>query len=289
MDQMETGCGPDRSSLSTIEFGTPRAWPELAQYYAQSVEKAIGEGNKFAVSLAKSVAAQSKAWTTREKVVWCDQQIRKAVRYTSLAFGEQRIYPVSPDTVFARRFGDCKDHAALLVAMLRELGVTSHVALVYTAGSLDVPQDAGAFFLFNHAITYIPEIDEWVDLTAEGFPVGMLPLRTQGRRALICDAENGRIVRTPMISAALNQSNEVRAYDLNFSGGGHVTIGLACKGNYGLDLRRGYEEAPADQLIESWQDYFKQDYGLSEVRSLQRCAYAAIAMPYVAPRRRRNW
>lgn len=252
MDQMETGCGPDRSSLSTIEFGTPRAWTELGKHYAQSVEKAIGDGNKFSISLVKSVAAQSKAWTAREKVVWCDQQIRKALRYTSLAFGEQRIYPVSPDTVFARRFGDCKDHATLLVAMLREMGVTSHVALVSTTGALDVPQDAGAFGLFNHAITYVPEIDQWVDLTAEDFPVGMLPLRTQGRRALICDPEAGRIIRTPMISAAQNQSNEVRSYDLNFSGGGHVTIGLACKGNFGLELRSGYEQAQADQLIEGW-------------------------------------
>ncbi len=127
--------------------------------------------------------------------------------------------------------------------MLRELGVKSHVALVCAANGIDVPRDVGAFGLFNHAITYIPETDQWVDLTAEDYPVGLLPLRTQGRRALICDAENSRIAVTPMLSHAQNQSNEIRTLDLNFSGGGHVTVGLGCKGIYALEMRGGYETA----------------------------------------------
>ncbi len=96
LDQMETGCGPDRSSISMIEFGTPRAWVDLGKDYAQSVEKAIAEGNKFGAAMVKSKAAESATWTAQQKVAWCDEQIRKSLRYTSLAFGQQRIYPVSP-------------------------------------------------------------------------------------------------------------------------------------------------------------------------------------------------
>ncbi len=270
---VESGCGPDRSSLPLIEFGIPQPWTDLARHYSEAVEKAIGEGNKFGASLVKNVAESSKTWTTQQKVEWCEGQIHKALRYTSLAFGEQHIYPVSPDKVFARRFGDCKDYATLLVAMLRELGVTSHVALLYASQGIDVPREKGALGLFNHAITYIPEINLWVDLTAEDYPVGLLPATDYGRRALICSTEDGRILKTPSLSAAKNQSHEFRSYDLNFSGGGHITVGISGQGLYGLDLRSGYKDAAPDKLVDSWKTFFKDNYGLPVVRSLQRCEF----------------
>jgi transglutaminase-like putative cysteine protease len=42
------------------------------------------------------------------------------VRYTGVEFGEAAIVPRKPSETLERRFGDCKDKAPLLVAMLRE-------------------------------------------------------------------------------------------------------------------------------------------------------------------------
>ena len=64
-------------------------------------------------------------------------------RYVGLEFGIHGYKPYKVTQVLARRFGDCKDKASLLLALLREVGVEADLVLVRTrrGGRLD-PQPA---------------------------------------------------------------------------------------------------------------------------------------------------
>ena len=62
-----------------------------------------------------------------------------STRYVGLEFGIHGFKPYKVTQVLARRFGDCKDKAALLIALLREVGVSAELVLVRTrrGGRLD--------------------------------------------------------------------------------------------------------------------------------------------------------
>ena len=50
--------------------------------------------------------------------------------------------PSAPDAVYARRWGDCKEKALLMVTMLRALGIEASPALVNTERRDDIDRPA---------------------------------------------------------------------------------------------------------------------------------------------------
>ncbi len=87
--------------------------------------------------------------------------------YVALEFGIHgyRPYPVSE--VFRRRFGDCKDKASLLIAMLARAGIAADIVLVRTRDLGHVSTRIPAIGDFDHAIVYVPELGWYLDGTAE--------------------------------------------------------------------------------------------------------------------------
>ena len=71
--------------------------------------------------------------TDRDKIIeLLLASLRSQIRYTGIEFGKGAIVPRSSRETLTRRYGDCKDQATLLVAMLRVAGIKAHVALLRT-------------------------------------------------------------------------------------------------------------------------------------------------------------
>lgn len=79
-----------------------------------------------------------------------------------------RYIPRDLDQVAESRLGDCKDFSAVTVAILRRLGIQSHIALVKRGvNAMEKPTDLPSLYDFNHAMVYA-EIDDrkyWIDPT----------------------------------------------------------------------------------------------------------------------------
>ena len=82
--------------------------------------------------------------------------------------------------VLARRFGDCKDKAALMIALLREVGVASELVLVRTRRGGRLDTEPASLAIFDHAIVYVPKLDRYLDGTAEFSGLRELPAQDQG-------------------------------------------------------------------------------------------------------------
>ena len=80
----------------------------------------------------------------------------REVRYTGIEFGEAAIIPHDPAETLAKKYGDCKDKATLLVTMLRAAGIPANVALLSVESRVDVPVDLPGMGMFDHAIVYVP-------------------------------------------------------------------------------------------------------------------------------------
>ena len=109
----------------TSTFSTGSSWQNLARRYSDIVDKqiagddlkkftrdAVGNATARSVVIARALAA-----------------VEKNVRYAGVESVSRRSCR-APHTVLGNKYGDCKDKATLLVAMLREAGIAAHVALL---------------------------------------------------------------------------------------------------------------------------------------------------------------
>ncbi len=122
--------------------------------------------------LPASLAAEVDAFATanpdpRNRITWALRWVQDNVRYVSLSIGEGSYVPRNPAELIRTGFGDCKDKARLLVAMLDRLGVAAVPALVDTDLGPGLAGQPPAPTLFDHMIVQI-KLDGgtfWVDPT----------------------------------------------------------------------------------------------------------------------------
>ncbi len=128
-------------------------------------------------------------------------------------FGEASIVPRPPAEVFERRYGDCKDKALLLTALLRSAGIAAEVALLDSGFGPDVDPDVPGFGSFDHAIVYLPGPRPlWIDATDRFSAVGELLPGDQGRLALVAARGTKALLRTPEAPSTVNLTRRERPH-----------------------------------------------------------------------------
>ena len=96
--------------------------------------------------------------------------------------------------VLAARYGDCKAHATILKALLAVQGIEANLVAVNADMQYTLTEVATANF--DHAIVYVPEIDQYLDPTASSLAFGSLPFSLGGKPALNID--KGTFARIPV-------------------------------------------------------------------------------------------
>jgi len=169
-------------------------WGGLADWYERHVAprvRASRQVEEVAIRLTEGVEDRL------ERIARIYRFVADEIRYVSLAFGEHRFRPFSADWVLNHRIGDCKDTAALLVAMFGAVDIPARFVMVRTADQGPVAADLGLLEAFNHAIVYLPEDDLWLDGTASGHAAFPPPAMDQDAWVLVLEGLGSRPRRTP--------------------------------------------------------------------------------------------
>jgi hypothetical protein len=158
----------------------------------------------------------------RAKVRAVYDYVVEKTRYVALEFGIHGFKPYSCAQIFARGFGDCKDKATLIVAMLKELGIQATIVIVRTGQKGDFETYPASLAPFDHAIAYVPSLDLYLDGTAEY--TGSLELPTMDRGALALQVNEGvpKLVHLPDPPAS--ESVTARKVDVSASADGSAQI-----------------------------------------------------------------
>jgi len=142
------------------------------------------------------------AYNTRTERIKAAFEFVGAIRYVAIECGIAGFRARTPEQVLQKRYGDCKDKANLLCALLRAMDIPAGFALVNRGSSTD-PDFPG--WQFNHAIAFAPAasdqgqpLDLWLDSTDTTTPFGALPPGDTGRSALLFEKESAafRTVQT---------------------------------------------------------------------------------------------
>ncbi len=185
--------------------------------------------------LERNLSPQAKVQAVYESV-------QRGTKYVAFEFGVHSYQPYPLATVERRGFGDCKDKAAMIVALLRAVGVPAEFAMMRTRSAGDVDPEAYSVQLFNHAVAYVPDFNLYLDGTAEYAAPGELPPDDQGAMVMTVDAEGKATRRTVPLSApeANRVTREVTA-QLNRDGRLEFSSQTKFSGYFAAEQRRTSE------------------------------------------------
>lgn len=127
--------------------------------------------------------------------------------------------------VLEKQYGDCKDKANLMRALLKAVGIPAYLISIYSQDRSWVDPDWASPFQFNHAIIAVkipdsvqlppvvthPQLGRLLifDPTDPYTPLGDLPEREQGSYALIAAGDQGALLKMPMLPASANRVESV--------------------------------------------------------------------------------
>ncbi len=249
-----------------VAYSTVKGWADVAAEYTAIVEAQL-EGHALDAMAAEAVAG---AATRDEKVARLLALVQDKVRYTGLEFGEAAIVPRKPAETLARRYGDCKDKATLLVGLLRAVGVDAHVTLIRVGDSREVRDDLPGLDQFDHAIVFVPGPEPlWVDPTWEAAAAGQLPASDQGRLVLVAAPTTKGLIQTPVAAAQANRIIETREVRLSPDGPAAVVEASEYTGVPALGLRGQYATANAERLRAHLESYAKETYDAVRLTDLR--------------------
>lgn len=240
---------------AALGFTTGTSWAKVADDYRARVEARLAEP----FTLPSELVGPPTRATVARAVAW----LHARVRYTGIELADSAIIPVAPRETLTRGFGDCKDKATLLVALLRGVGVRADLALLTTGPGWDTDPALPGLGTFDHVIVraVVDGKELWIDATEDLLPVGLLPLRDQGRRALSTATGTRGLVLTPVTPAADNLVREVRDFHVPSSGDVRVVETSTEHGIYADDMRRWVRGQPRKDLEASLTRYLRDEYG----------------------------
>lgn len=170
-----------------------------AIYAAKSADKAVVTPQITALARSIVGSAQGKE-AARAIYDWVAEHIRYVAVYLDRT---DNMVPHPAETVLRNGYGDCKDHVALMQALLSAVGIRAFPALVNWSTSM-APPPVWTSKPINHVMIYLPDFDIYANPTSPFAAFGVLDGLLADKQVIIA-SPTGEVRRTPAQAAAANQ------------------------------------------------------------------------------------
>jgi transglutaminase-like putative cysteine protease len=212
------------------QFLAVSTFTDYAQFAQAYAARAQVEVTPAITQLARQLTA--KLDTPHSKALALSDWVRKNIRYVAVYVGVGGVVPHPAQAVLDNRYGDCKDHVALLEALLKAVAIESTPVLINMGNAYVLPK-VPTTGLLNHAITYIPGLDLYLDSTATPIAAGYLPIPELGKPVLL--TQSGTLARTPV--SQLSHVDGALHFKINPQGAADFTNENTVKG-WGAEFNR---------------------------------------------------
>jgi hypothetical protein len=215
-------------------------WARIGQWYSQ-LAAPESEAPAEIANESRQLASPNADFMTRiQKVATFMQQ---NIRYVGIEIGIGGYIPHAAADVYRNHYGDCKDKATLLIAMLDAVGVRSTWVMVDTARGVVDPHTPS--LMGNHMIAAIeiptgydnPQLKAIVtaktgkrylifDPTNEYVPIGLLPTYLQGGYGVLMAGADSQVIALPVLKPDTDTVDHAAQFELGADGSlkGDVTV-----------------------------------------------------------------
>ena len=209
-------------------------WQQMGLWYANLTK---GRRDPSEEIKQKVAALTTQSTTQLDKMRAIAGFIQRDVRYVAIELGIGGWQPHPATDVFSHRYGDCKDKATLMSAMLSAIGVESYYVVINSErGSVEAntPAHRGAF---NHVILAIklpngiddpsliaaqvdPKLGKllFFDPTNELTPFGQIGGYLQDNYGLVVGPDGGELIELPRQPANTNSVVRTAKFTLDPTG-----------------------------------------------------------------------
>lgn len=221
-----------------LHVSTYRTWEDVGRWYWGLIHDQLYADE----NLRRVVRDLTRGVTDlREKVRRIYDWVVRNTRYVGLEFGIHGFLPYRVPQIVQRGFGDCKDKASLIYTMLREAGIDARMVLVRTRQNGAIVDLPASLAVFDHAIAYVPELDLFLDGTAEYSGPWEFPQMDQGVTVLLVGPDGAELRRTPVLPADQNRRTRTIALDLESDGSGDIAVDEEVRGSEAPGYRVTYQ------------------------------------------------
>ena len=241
----------EAESVSYLDYGKRLAVSTFADYAAFALAfQARAQDKAVATPRIAQLARELTAGMSdeRSKALALSDWVRKNIRYVGVYIGPGGVVPHSAATVLENRYGDCKDHAVLLEAMLGAVGIDSSGALINGGNVYRLPRTP-TLGIFNHMISYVPSLNLYLDSTAEAIAAGYLPAQDLGKPVLL--TKSGQLAATP--GSQVERNKNTIQFQVGRSGNTRFRVAKTKAGAIAEPFRkaiRDTKQADRDQFVE---------------------------------------
>ena len=249
---------PSDQAGPMVWLSTLKDWDAFAAWYAS-----LAQGTD---KLGPDLKAKIDAWTKDAKTPADIVRILYThaaldVRYTAFELGKSDLQPHDCMSVWGRQYGDCKDKANLLRAMLAYKGVPSWLTLLCTEHAGVVNKANPDYRQFDHCILYAQTGDNtfiFCDPTMTYGVPGLLNGDESDRDVLVIKDAKADWVHIPTFHDAVTSYT----FDLQLRASGELAgwMDLKGEGYYSAYLQDKYAGLSKDQmqsdLQQDVQDFF---------------------------------
>jgi hypothetical protein len=209
-------------------------WTAVARWMADLEDPQADAGGDI-VERAQALTTGAKSDLEKIQAI---ARFVQGINYVAIQTGLGRgggYKPHLASLVLAKQYGDCKDKANLMRALLKAVGIPSYMVSIYARDRSWVRPEWPSPQQFNHAILAVkipdsiqlpsvlthPQLGRLLifDPTDPYTPLGDLPEREQGSYALIDGATQDPLVKMPLLPASASRVESVVEAKLSPLGG----------------------------------------------------------------------
>ncbi len=251
----EPGMVPFTDVALKLLVSSVPSWKTWSVWYANLTAEATRPDSAITAK-SKELVAGAKSFEDSIKAL--HYYVEHEIRYVETSFsgktGGYKPFP-APKT-FRDRYGVCRDKAALLVSMLKAVGIdSSYMVLTNPSAKVeaDVPVDQ-----FNHAITAVLRDGKYIyiDPTAENART-LLPPYEQGKAMLVCTPWGEDLSYAPILPPDSQMTFIRNVAEVTENGDLHGHVRIEPDGMMDLILRGWLRMMVKDQMKIALESFVK--------------------------------
>ncbi len=262
-----------------------RTWTDVSEWLSE-LSDPQAEADAAIIAKARELTRGASSEFERLEAI---ARYAQSIRYVSIQTGLLRGGGYTPHPaadVFANSYGDCKDKATLLRAMLKAVGVESWPLVIYAGDRDYVQPDWPSPHPFNHVILAIQVSDQiqfdavvehprlgrllLFDPTDEYTPLGWLPIAEQGSNALLVAGPEGMMLRTPPPNSASNRTEMTLEVRLSDTGDAEVIVDRRYWGEAAVRNQQASEIASSSDYEKGIEQWIGSSVSAAIVKSIER-------------------
>lgn len=247
---------------SGVQAAKGLTWDDIGKW-----EKTIAADRSQASPEIKQKVAQltASAATPLAKMQALASFVQSDIRYVAIELGIGGWQPHPAGDIFVHHYGDCKDKATLMSAMLKEIGVDSYPLVINTERGGVGPDTPPTPFIFDHMILAIKLPQGLEDISLEAIvqnpklgrllifdptddltPFGHLRGELQENYGLLVTPDTGELLQVPKLPLRTNGVNRVARLTLDAAGNLQGDVHEIRRGDFAAHQRERWRASTKD-------------------------------------------